>query len=211
MSLPAALPGLPASVPQTRGGLGRALGRLGQRLTRWQIAGSFPDLPKFEIVFAPHTSNWDFVHALHAKLALGMEARWVGKHTLFRWPAGPVLRRIGGIPVDRRAAQGMVATVVAEFRARPAMVFVIAPEGTRRRVEQWRSGYWQIASQAGVPVVPVGFDYGARRVVVGSPLATTDSREADERQLRAFFARMRPKWPANYVTGIDETPGNARN
>lgn len=191
--------GLPARVPSTGNVLTRAIGRTVMRLTGWQLTGAMPDLEKFVIVVAPHTSNWDFVHATAAKVSLGLEARWIGKHTLFRWPFSMLLRRMGGFPVKRDRAQAVVSQVVAEFAARAQMVFVLAPEGTRARVEKWRSGYWHIASQARVPFVPVGLDYARKAVVIGTPLAPTDSQEHDERALRAFFANIHPRKPEQYA------------
>jgi len=169
------------------------------RLTGWRFAGSFPDLKKFVIIVAPHTSNWDFPVGLQAKFALGLQATWVGKHTLFRWPVGGVLRTLGGIPVRRNSGSAVVQHIVDEFAARDRMVFALAPEGTRKRVEKWRSGYWHIARQAAVPIVPVGLDYVSRQVRIGKPVVTTDSLEADEHGLRDFFARVHARKPLNYV------------
>jgi 1-acyl-sn-glycerol-3-phosphate acyltransferase len=173
------------------------IGRLLMRATGWKFDGAFPDLERFVAILAPHTSNWDFFVAFVVKLALGIEARWIGKHTLFRWPVAGWLKRIGGIPVDRRTAHGVVDAVVSEFSARPAMVFVLAPEGTRKRVAQWRSGYWHVARAAGVPIVIVGLDYAKKRVVIGPPLATSESLEADERRLHELLRDVRGKRPEN--------------
>ena len=169
------------------------------RLTGWRFAGGFPDLNKFVIIVAPHTSNWDFPVGLQAKFALGLQVTWIGKHTLFRWPAGGLLRTLGGVPVHRAIANAVVRRIVDEFAARERMVFALAPEGTRRRVEKWRSGYWHIAHQAGVPIVPVGFDYATREVRIGKPLVTSESLESDERALRAFCASIRARKPELYA------------
>jgi 1-acyl-sn-glycerol-3-phosphate acyltransferase len=190
---------LPASVPSTRSALARWLGRSTMRLTKWRFAGALPDLKKFVIIVAPHTSNWDFPVGLQAKFALGLEAVWIGKHTLFRWPVGGLLRALGGLPVHRDAAHAVVQRIVDEFAARERMVFALAPEGTRKRVEKWRSGYWHIAHQAGVPIVPVGFDYASREVRIGTPLVTTESIERDERALRVFCASIRARKPELYA------------
>ncbi len=165
---------------------------------RWRLAGMFPDTPRFVLIVAPHTSNWDFFVALAAKFALGLQGAWIGKHTIFRWPVAGLLRNLGGIPVNRTSAHGVVDQLVGEFARRDKMVFALAPEGTRRRVEHWRSGYWYVAHRANVPIVPVGLDYALRTIFIGPPLATSDSLEDDERKLRAFFSGVKPKVPADY-------------
>ena len=167
------------------------------RLSGWKFDGAFPDLDRFVIILAPHTSNWDFFVALAAKLTLGIEVRWIGKHTIFRWPVAWWLKRIGGIPVDRRSSHGVVDAVAREFASRPAMVFVIAPEGTRKRVAHWRSGYWHVARRAGVPIVTVGLDYSRKRVVVGPPVVTSQSLEEDERRLRDTLRGVVGRRPEN--------------
>jgi 1-acyl-sn-glycerol-3-phosphate acyltransferase len=178
---------LPPSVPATGARVTRAFGRMMMSLTGWRFSGTLPDLPKFVIIVAPHTSNWDFVVGVYAKLALGLDAMWIGKHTLFRWPLAPLLRRLGGVPVVRDKSHNVVAQVVAEFSARERMVFALAPEGTRAHVEQWRSGYWHIARQAGVPIVPVGLDYASKTVAIGEPLVPGAAIEPDEKALQQFF------------------------
>lgn len=191
---------LPPHVPQTGNAFATAVGRLAMRITGWKLAGTFPDVPKFVMLVAPHTSNWDFFIGLFARLALGIDASWIGKDSIFRWPVGGLLRSLGGIPVDRKSPHGVVYQLVGEFSAREKMVFALAPEGTRKRVEHWRSGYWHVAHDARVPLVPVGLDYKMRIVFIGPSFMTTESLEDDERRLRAFFAGVHPKRPENYVT-----------
>ncbi len=193
------VPLLPAVIPQVGGPRSRAIGAWILRRWGWGFEGTFPALPKFVVVVAPHTSNWDFVVGVVAKFAIGIEAVWIGKDTLFRWPAGPWLRRIGGIPVDRSAPNAVVQTIVDAFAQHDAMVFVLAPEGTRKRVERWRSGYWHIAHDAGVPMIPVGFDFARRRIVIGAAVAPSDDLAADEHVLREFARAIVPKRPGLYV------------
>ena len=163
------------------------------RLGGWRFAGDFPDLSKFVVAIAPHTSNWDFLVALAAKWAIGIEVVWIGKREMFRWPVAPILRSLGGIGVDRFNAQGIVQRVVDEFAARPRMVFVLAPEGTRKPVPHWRSGYWHVAHDARVQIVPVALDFKRKTLFVGPPQTTTESLEDDERRLQKFFAGVSGK------------------
>lgn len=165
------------------------------RLMGWRVEGEFPDLRKFVIIVAPHTSNWDFIAALFCDLALDLESGFLAKHTIFIGPFGRWLKSLGGIPVVRSASHNVVSEVAAEFARRDQMVLAIAPEGTRKKVTTWKSGYWHIARAAGVPVVPVGLDFGKRAAVIGPPRHLTDSLPDDEAVFKAFFATIQPKRP----------------
>ena len=189
------VPLLPPNVPRRDRRVLQRLGRAGMRMMRWRVTGEFPDLRKFVIIVAPHTSNWDFVVGLLCDLALDLDAVWLAKHTIFVGPFGSWLKSLGGIPVVRSASHNVVSQVAAEFARRDQMILAIAPEGTRSKVEAWKSGYWHIARAAGVPIVPVGFDF-VRRAAVSGPLRfTTDSLEEDEAVLKGFFADVTPKNP----------------
>jgi 1-acyl-sn-glycerol-3-phosphate acyltransferase len=165
------------------------------RLMRWRVEGMFPDLPKFVIIVGPHTSNWDFVTALFCDLALDLKAGFLAKHTIFVGPFGRWLKSLGGIPVVRSASHNVVSDVTAEFARRDRMVLAIAPEGTRRKVQTWKSGYWHIARAAGVPIVPVGLDFAKRAAVIGPMRYPTESLPDDEAVFKAFFATITPKRP----------------
>lgn len=189
------VPALPPNVPRRdRAGLQR-LGRTGLGLLRWRIDGRFPDLRKFVIIVGPHTSNWDFVVGLLCDLALDLDAVWLAKHTIFVGPFGRWLKSLGGVPVVRSASHNVVAQAAAEFAKRDQMILAIAPEGTRKKVQEWKSGYWHIARAAGVPIVPAGLDFARRAAVIGPPRWTTDSLEDDEAVFKSFFATIEPKRP----------------
>jgi 1-acyl-sn-glycerol-3-phosphate acyltransferase len=183
-------PTLPSALPRSGGRLTRAFGRFVLRLLRWRIVGEIPNQPKLVVIAAPHRSNWDFVVGIAAKLALGVDASWLGKHTLFRRPFGWMFRQLGGIPVDRRSAQNTVASVVGEFAAHNRLVIALAPEGTRKAGAEWKSGFWHIAHGAGVPILPVAFDWAAHTVRVLSPLDPTDP-DRDMLELQQRYAGFR--------------------
>jgi 1-acyl-sn-glycerol-3-phosphate acyltransferase len=185
------LPVLAAEIPRSGGPASRALGRLILALLDWRVEGDMPNLRKFVIIVAPHTSNWDFAVGMGAKLALGLQASWVGKHTIFRGPIGTLLKSLGGIPVDRSAANEIVQQLVGEFARRERMVFALAPEGTRKKVERWKTGFYHIARGAAVPIVPVALDFGARLVRIMPPFETTGDVDADVRALRELFVEVR--------------------
>ena len=152
-------PDPPAALRQSRGWLLKALGRSYLRLSGWRIEGAWPEAPKYVAVVAPHTSNWDFPLGLAVAFSVELRVSWLGKHTMFRRPFKSCLMWLGGIPVNRSAAHGVVGGCVSAFEAAPALMLVVAPEGTRSGVSQWKSGFYYIARRAGVPIMPIGFDY----------------------------------------------------
>jgi 1-acyl-sn-glycerol-3-phosphate acyltransferase len=186
------LPDTPPRVPRKRNAVTKALSRATLRAAGWRFEGSMPDEPKFIIIVAPHTSNWDFVLGVLARRAMGMDAHFIGKHTLFKPPFGGLMRWLGGTPVRRDVSAGVVEQVVETIRAHDGFVIAIAPEGTRRRVAEWRTGFYYMALHAGIPIVPAAFDYGRKRIVVGPALAPSGDLDADLRTLRQFCNDVTP-------------------
>ena len=152
-----------------------------------------PDEPKLVAIVAPHTSNWDFPLGLLVKWALGLRASFLGKHTLFRAPLGWLMRRWGGIPVDRRSANNVVSQMVDEFRRRKALLLVIAPEGTRKHVADWKTGFYHIADGARVPIVCVAFDWGRRVIRFGPTVWPSGDVDREVTELRRTFDGVRGK------------------
>lgn len=163
------------------------------RVGGWRMVGAFPDLPKAVLIGAPHSSNWDGIWGFAAKIAIGLDVRIVGKHQLFWWPLGPILRRIGVIEVNREAAQGLVGQLSQRFADEERFWLGLAPEGTRKRVERWKPGFWKIAKAAGVPVVPAYFHYPDKVIGIGEPFVLTDDMDADIARIRAWFAPWQGK------------------
>ena len=188
-----AWPFLGDQIPLRGNGFTRALGHAMLRLLGWRVEGEVPNLPKFVIAVAPHTSNWDFVVGLAAMFALDLRIGYLGKHTLFRWPFGAILRWTGGIPVDRSSPHGVVGESVAAFSKMDRRILAIAPEGTRSQVRQFKSGFLQIARGAGVPVMLATLDWGAKVVRMGPTFEPGEDVEADRRRTEAFFASVRGK------------------
>ncbi len=161
----------------------------------WTISGSKPALPKYVLVASPHSSYWDTPVMLLCAAHFGIPLRWLGKSQAFRGPLGAVLRRLGGIPVDRAGGNGAVARTAAAFRAQDEMALALAPDGTRRYCDYWRSGFYHLARAADVPVV-LGFqDWGTRRVGIGPTLRLSGDVRADMDRLRAFYGGMSGKHP----------------
>lgn len=186
---------LGAEVPRRGSRLLAPLGRALLALGGWRIEGEVPNLPKFVIAVAPHTSNWDFVVGVAAMFALDLRLAFLGKHTLFVGPFGAFMRWIGGIPVDRTRPHGVVDDSVAAFARAERRILVIAPEGTRKRVERFKPGFLHIARGARVPVVLAALDYGERCVRLGPSFTPGEDVEADRRRVEAHFAPVRGRRP----------------
>ncbi len=171
------------------------------RLMRWRLDGNFPfHLPKFVIAVAPHTSNWDFPIGIMVRTILRhSDLKFVGKSSLFRPPLGAFFRWLGGYPVDRSKHTNFVDSVVEIFNQEPEFRLTIAPEGTRKKVDKLKTGFYYIARGAKVPIVPVQFDYGNRRVFVGDPFYPGPDAEADIAQLTEFFKGVRGFHPENGI------------
>lgn len=164
----------------------------------WQLHGQLPNQARMVIAVAPHTSNWDFVITMAMALALGVKISFLGKHSIFIGPFGALLRRFGGIAVQRHSAHGVVGQLVERFQQQQPLVLGIAPEGTRQKVSQFKSGFWQIAKGAGVPILLLGIDFKTKQVVVGDLLTPSDDFQADCTQMRLFFQQMTPRFPENF-------------
>jgi 1-acyl-sn-glycerol-3-phosphate acyltransferase len=176
----------------------------------WDVEGNLPLPPKVVVMGAPHTSNWDFIVFMSAMEKLGLEAHFIGKHSLFRWPIDDFMRGMGGIPVDRTSRNDLTEQVAARIRAAERFALVIAPEGTRQPTTEWRSGFYRIAMAAGVPIQCAGPDYQRRRGVFGPVIHPTGDFAADMAPAWTFFRTLRPRHPERVLFpngfGMDAPP-----
>ena len=179
--------------------LSRVLAHLSHGVLRifgWRLEGCMPGVPRCVVIAAPHTSNWDLPVTLAFAFALGTKISWMGKDALFRRPFGGFFRWLGGIPVDRGRSNNVVARSVEVFREAARLVLVVPPEGTRRRVRVWKTGFYYIAHGAGVPIVLGFLDYRRKAGGIGPTLMPTGDIEADMVAIRAFYAGVTGKHPA---------------
>jgi 1-acyl-sn-glycerol-3-phosphate acyltransferase len=165
----------------------RWLGRTWLRLHGWRLEGAVPKPHRFVLILAPHTSNWDVPFMLALAWVYGIHIEWMVKHSLFKPPLGWLLRRLGGIPIDRRGAHGIVEQMVDTFNARDELILGVPPEGTRKRGEYWKTGFYEIARRAGVPIVMGFLDYGNRVGGMGPVLHPSDVA-SDMDRFREFYA-----------------------
>lgn len=179
---------LPLNAPRVPGNaFARGLGRGVLRLGGWRMVGAWPDLPRLMIIIAPHSSGWDAVWGLAAKLAMGVHVEFMAKRELFGGALGWLLKRFGGIPIDRASPHGAVGEAALRFAERERRWLVIAPEGTRRRVEKWKSGFWRIARTANVPVLCAYFHYPRKVIGIGTLFHLGEDLDADMARIRAFY------------------------
>ena len=167
------------------------------KITGWELVGSVPDLKKAVFIAAPHTSNWDGFWLLVAKCAFKLEVRFLAKHTLFWWPLGSLLRGFGAMPIDRGVACSTVDLLTEKFAREGQFFLALAPEGTRRWRPYWKSGFYQIARAAGVPIVFGFIDYNKRRLGIGATLSEFKGVQQDLQTIRDFYAPFVGRRPEN--------------
>lgn len=173
------------------------LGLLWLKLSGWKLVGNPLPADKYVLACAFHTSNWDFAICMAARASVRAPVKWIGKHSLFWGPAGPIMRMLGGVPVNRSLKTDMVGQIVAEFAEHDRFGVAIFPEGTRKLVSQWKTGFYQIAMQAGVPIQPGVLDYSTKSFIFGPLLYPSGDIERDIEALRPFFMQAKPKYLKN--------------
>ena len=189
---------IPTLAPEALHGLVERIANALLKLIRWRVVGIEPQVPKFVAIVAPHTSNWDLPIGLICGFASGFLRRPYGfmmKDVVFRWPVAGLVRRIGGLPIDRGRPHDIVPRMAAVFPAHDRLLLVITPEGTRRRTGYWKSGFYRIAQAAGVPIVPISFDYAKRECHVGAPFVPTGDLDRDLTVIRQFYQGATAKRP----------------
>ncbi|GAB4215953.1 MAG: lysophospholipid acyltransferase family protein [Rhodoferax sp.] len=155
---------------------------------------------KCVLIAAPHTSNWDLPYTLMVAFALRLNVLWMGKASLFRFGLGPLMRALGGVAVDRSQAHDAVrASAQRIAQANGPVQWIVAPEGTRRKVHTWKTGFHHIARQAGVPILTAHLDYGQRRGGLGPVFEPGDDVQADIARIKAFYAPMKGRNPQQYA------------
>ncbi|BDX05994.1 1-acyl-sn-glycerol-3-phosphate acyltransferase [Planctobacterium marinum] len=189
------IPAIPASHTPRKNPITWWLGVLFLKVMGWRFRGQLPEQRQYIMAIAPHTSNWDFVISLAAYFCLRVKMGFMMKASIFIWPFAGLLKGLGGIPVDRSRRHGVVEQMVARFKSQPDLIVALAPEGTRRRVDKWKTGFLQMAHQAQIPVFLVGLDYKAKELVFGPAIDISEDIEEGLQRAQAFFTQMRPKFP----------------
>jgi 1-acyl-sn-glycerol-3-phosphate acyltransferase len=161
------------------------------RCVGWRLTGNAPPVSHCVIIFAPHTSNWDFPLLLLVRAGLGRRVSYLAKHTLLRFPFGWLFRWSGAIPVERSESHQLVEVLAATFRREPELWLAMSPEGTRAHTDHWKSGFYHLARTAEVPVLLAFIDARRRECGVGDLIELTGDVESDLARIRAFYADKR--------------------
>ncbi len=181
------IPLLPPSAPHMGNGFTRWVGRSLLRILGWNLRGEFPDEPKLVVALAPHTSNWDFFVAFAALMATGVRVSYLMKKEAFIWPVGKFFMRWGGIPTDRSAAGDTVDQIAQWYREHSKVWVAITPEGTRGKVDRWKTGFLRIAYSAQVPVLLIAWDYPGKTMVVDQCWPVTGDIDVDLEAMQAYI------------------------
>ncbi len=171
------------------------------RVCGWKIENTIPNhIKKCIIIAAPHTSWQDFPVGIFTKWVCGFPANFIGKESIFKSPFGFIFKALGGTPVDRSKSANLVDAIVAIFNSKEHFILALAPEGTRKKVVQWKTGFYYIAKGANVPVIMIGLDFGNKKVVLSAPYNITDDKEKDFKVFYDFFKGMKGKHPERFYT-----------
>ena len=158
------------------------------KLIGWKARGKELEQQRFVLIGAPHTSNWDFPLMLVVILKLRLQVFWLGKHTLFQFPVGWLMKWLGGIPIDRSSSHNVVNEIVRQYRENEELIVLIPPEGTRSKVEQWKSGFYHIANIAEVPILLGYVDAANKEAGIADFFSPTGDLQKDMQQIRGFYA-----------------------
>jgi 1-acyl-sn-glycerol-3-phosphate acyltransferase len=164
-------------------------------ITGWKKEGSRPEVAKCVVIAAPHTSNWDFPLTLMLAFTFRLKVYWMGKHTLFKGIMGPISRWLGGIEVDRTRSTNLVAQCIERFRSSESLAMIIPPEGTRKKVRYWKTGFYHIAHGAGVPIVLGFMDYRRKRGGLGPLFHPTGDIDRDMAEIQSFYEGVTGRRP----------------
>tara|TARA_B110000967_G_scaffold133345_1_gene136110 strand:+ start:3778 stop:4386 length:609 start_codon:yes stop_codon:yes gene_type:complete len=180
----------------------RLLSWLVLKLCGWKVVNVAPATGSYLIIAAPHTSNWDFPLGIAIAFHLRLKVYFIAKHTLFNGFAGPIMRWLGGVPLNRSASTNFVDASVEIYANSENLIFAIAPEGTRSSVGRWKTGFYHMAKGANVPLALAYFDFSKRVGGIGKMLNTTENIDADMQAIADFYEPIMGKYPNNFNPDI---------
>jgi len=189
------LPVVPDCIPTVYRPIGNRLGRAVVSLLGWKVRGEIPHYPKAIYAVAPHTSNWDFVVGVAIMLTLNLKLKFMGKDAIFIWPFRKLLLKLGGIPIDRKKKHGVVQQMVEQFERHEQLILALAPEGTRSKTKEWKTGFLSIAHLANIPVVTVTLHYDVKELRFGQPHFIDDNISQELVRVKAAFSSACAKNP----------------
>lgn len=188
---------IPEQMPQRTPGFSQKFGRAVLRMMGWKLTGQLPNEPKLMVVLSPHTSNWDFIIAVAILLALNLRISFLMKKEAFFWPFKGMFMNFGAIPLDRQAAQDVVTQAAGWYASHDQVWLGITPEGTRSKVNSWKTGFLRIAHRADVPIMLVGMDASTKSVIIDKVIRATGDYETQAEEIRQYmnhkFLGINPK------------------
>ena len=188
----------PEHLRTNRSALTRWFGRTFYRLIGWTLEGKIADVERVLIIAAPHTSNWDFVYGITAVLGINARVRWLGKHTIFKFGLGIVMRWLGGIPVNRDKPDAVMGYVDAAVEKDKGVVIVVAPEGTRKKSKKWKTGFLRIAEKNNCKIQMGALDFPNKRIVLGDMFEPTGDNEADIAAIIKYYGQFKGRYPDQF-------------
>lgn len=165
------------------------------KIMGWKVINTFPNLNKYVIIAAPHTSWQDFPIGILAKFAIPLKANYIGKASLFKPPFGFLFRWLGGAPIDRSKSNNKVQAIVDIFNKKDKFILAMSPEGTRQKVDKWRTGFYYIAKGAKVPIVMITLDFKHKQIKISKPYTLTDNMDEDFKHFYSYFKGVVGKHP----------------
>ncbi|GGG98599.1 acyltransferase [Polaribacter pacificus] len=166
------------------------------KILGWKLNNNFPlELKKYVVIAAPHTSWQDFPIGILARNTAGVKINFIGKDSLFKGPFGFIFRSLGGTPVDRSKSNNLVDAIVQLFNSKEEFRLALSPEGTRKKVDKWKTGFYYIAKGANVPIVLATLDFGNKEVKISDPYYLTDNKEKDFEYFKSFYENVEGKHP----------------
>jgi 1-acyl-sn-glycerol-3-phosphate acyltransferase len=189
------IPSTPECIPTRKYGLLHSIAKRILAWCGWTINGELPNQPKFILAVAPHTSNWDFFIGIAAMFSLQLKVSFLGKASIFRWPVKSVLTAIGGIAVDRSNSHGVVGQIVQELKRNDKFILGLAPEGTRSKTTEWKTGFLHIAKQGNIPIVPVSFDFAKKEIFFHHEVYISGEISQELIEFKQIFADVCAKNP----------------
>ncbi len=165
------------------------------KLLGWKAVGKMPNAPKYILVGYPHTSNYDTLIGIFIFLSMGVHIKWIGKQSLFKGPVGWLLKKTGGIPVNRQKSQNFVKNIQTVFNKYDRLVIALSPEGTRQKTDFWRTGFYYMALAAQVPIVLGYLDYPTKTGGFGPLIWPSGNIKQDMEKIRAFYQGIHGKYP----------------
>jgi 1-acyl-sn-glycerol-3-phosphate acyltransferase len=169
------------------------------KILGWKITGHFPkELNKYVIIAAPHTHWLDFPLGISTKWAEGAPINFIGKASLFKPPFGFIFRWLGGTPIDRSTSSNKVQAIIDVFNSKEKFILALSPEGTRKKVAQWKTGFYHIAKGADVPIVMGTLNFKKKEVKISEPFYLTDNMDEDFKVIYKCFKGVKGKIPENF-------------